>query len=111
MFPGCPFCSYAKVSDPAWSRTPRLKFNGAWVSSPMTLVTQNHPQVEDTMEYRAFFGALYLASNSLPTLHAALSVHHRAPMESQVITTMQGSLPVARLHALPSEIWTRLGLR
>jgi hypothetical protein len=71
-------------SSPTPPGPAHLAFGGAWVSSPLTPVTRSRPKFKDTIGMLAFSGLNSSASDSLPTLRAALSVRIRDPAQSML---------------------------
>lgn len=106
---GIPACCAAKFLDPARSLPPRHGQRSGFVPDGPDY---SGPQIVQGHRWNVilFRGSIARLRNSLPTLRAALSVG-RDRVNTLPVTTTQGSLPVARLHAFPPGIWTRLGLR
>ena len=106
---GIPACCVAKFFDPAWPLPPRHGRRSGFVPDGPDC---SGPRIVRGRRWNDmnFRGSIARLRNSLPTLRAALSVS-RDRVITLPVTTTQGSLPVARLHAFPPGIWTRLGLR
>lgn len=107
VFLGCPFLFVRQGLRPRLAPL-TLPFNGVWVSSLAILVTQDPAKIKDAMELGTFRGSI-LGFELAAYASCRPYGEHGHPLDFGV-TTMQGSLPVARLHALPPGIWTRLGL-